>query len=84
MKVRVNLSFPDNHPISQLDKKKRAATIHRIISDWYSWGERLQRIEDSLARIENRLEGGTPSPTNKDVDHERMKDQLMMDILNLK
>lgn len=82
-KIRINIYLSTDHPIAQIERGKRASAIYNILADWYEREGRLKRIEDTLARIEKHLECGAPIVTPKDVDHERMKDQLMMDILNL-
>lgn len=83
---RVNLYFPNEHPLSQVDKDKRATYIKYIIDEWYARDQRLIAIEDTLNQIKEMLHNGASvqdSTITKDEAFEAGMNELMMDILNM-
>ncbi len=85
-KIRVNVIFPNEHPLAKIEKGKRATHVRLIVDEWYARDQRLMAIEDSINQIKEMLHNGASvqdSTITKDEAFEAGMNELMLDILNM-
>jgi hypothetical protein len=82
-KTKIGVYLPDDHPIMQIKKGKRATAIYDILDDWYKREQRLKNMEELLRQIDRKLAGGATSQIKPTPDQEAIMDEVLKDILNM-